>query len=73
MILVVLENQNTKNEATKLCNEPGIHYEDTFIMSSLYGKHGGNQITHNITHAKKLSMQRKNKFYSMLGYSHTHK
>ena len=26
----------------------------------------GNQITHNITHAKKLSMQRKNKFYSML-------
>ena len=33
----------------------------------------GNQITHNITHAKKLSMQRKNKFYSMLGYSHTHK
>ena len=66
MILVVLENQNTKNEATNLCNEPGIHYEETFIMSSLYGKQGGNQITHNITHAKKLSMRLKNIFYSRL-------
>ena len=24
MILVVLDNQNTKNEVTKICNEPGI-------------------------------------------------
>ena len=26
MILVVLDNQNTKNEVTKICNEPGIHH-----------------------------------------------
>ena len=25
MILVVLDNQNTKNEVTKICNEPGIN------------------------------------------------
>ena len=25
MILVVLDNQNTKNKVTKICNEPGIN------------------------------------------------
>ena len=25
MILVILDNQNTKNEVTKICNEPGIN------------------------------------------------
>ena len=27
MILVVLDNQNTKNEVTKICNEPGISWK----------------------------------------------
>ena len=27
MILVILDNQNTKNEVTKICNEQGINQE----------------------------------------------
>ena len=26
MILVILDNQNTKNKVTKICNEPGIYF-----------------------------------------------
>ena len=34
MILVVLDNQNTKNEVTKICNEPGI-YSNIFSGSDV--------------------------------------
>ena len=41
MILVVLDNQNTKNEVTKICNEPGISWtgkELKFLTVQILGQ-----------------------------------
>ena len=41
MILVVLNNQNTKKEVTKICNEPGSTYQYLFFR---YSRPNGEQI-----------------------------
>ena len=35
MILVIIENKNTKNEVTKICNEPGKNYINSLVQSML--------------------------------------